>query len=278
MKKLIYILIGVALTVSVLAVAGYAYAQTKDPETPGDLAFPFDGMWGGRGGQGRGMWGGRVCLRLGGDGALSEYMLPALGEAFGLNDEQVKVLQDAKAIMKGIFVDRTPEEIQAGMQQAFDTALENAVADGAITQEQADQMAEGMRQLGPDRFGGQGGFGGRGMWDGRDGGKFGFGLMEEYLHRALAEAVGMTPEELTEAMQSGGFNLKDYAEEKGLTDEELADLMTEAYTQAINAALADEAITQSQADQMLESLKDFDGRIPFGPGLHGPRGFWFDQP
>ena len=274
MKKLIYIFVGVALAVSVLAGVGYAYAQTDDPDDSEDSPFPLMGRFSRRG---PGMWGGHGGFGPGGDGVLSEYMIPAMGEAFGLTSDQVKVLQDAKALMKDVFTDLSPEELQAGMRDAFSTAIENAVADDAITQEEADQMLERMDQFGTGRFGGHGGFGGRGMMGGR-GGLMGFGLMQDYFHPALAEAVGLTTDELTEAMYNGGYNLKEFAEEQGLTNEELADLMAEVYTNAINAALADEAITQDQADQMLEALENFDGRIPFGPGRNAPYGFWSDQP
>jgi hypothetical protein len=60
--------------------------------------------------------------------------------------------------------------------------------------------------------------------------------------------------------------------------EAISDAIQSAYESAVNQALADGAITQEQADQMLENILNFDGfGIGGGRGFHGPgpeiRGF-----
>ena len=64
-----------------------------------------------------------------------------------------------------------------------------------------------------------------------------------------------------------GFNWKTYVDGLGLSDEESAALLHDIFTNAVNAALEDGAITQAQADWMLNRLENSAGR-----------GVWFDQP
>jgi hypothetical protein len=281
MKKLLLILAGVILAVGVLGAAGYAFAQTGDtPEvetTNKGENGDFPGIAGKRGGR----WFGFDR----GEGLLSDYMFPEMARIFGLSDDQVAAFEKVKETMQGIKDAYTFDEIREMMKEAFTSAIDAAVADDAITQEEADQMLERMEQLG-ERDSSP--FGGRGM---RGNGKFpgfnlenrgmrgefprsgfagrGEGILGEYMQAALADALDLSVEELQALKSEGGFNLADYAVDQGMTVEELQDMMQGVYTNAINAALEDEAITQDQADRMLELLENYGGRMPFHPGFHG---------
>jgi hypothetical protein len=167
----------------------------------------------------------------------------------------------------------TVEELQAAQEAARAAALEQAVADGLITQEQADQIAES---------------GGRSL----RGGHFGdFGDKDEL----LAEALGITVEELQAAQEEVRAAKLAQMVEDGVITQEQADLMEarravqsyfdvesvqaaiqEAYETAVNEALAAGEITQEMADQLLSE----DAAVPGFGGFggrgghrgHGPRG------
>jgi hypothetical protein len=62
-----------------------------------------------------------------------------------------------------------PATVRTQMRTAFEEAIGQAVTDGVITQEQADQMLQGPG-FGPGGPGGRGGFGGRGGGFGGPGG------------------------------------------------------------------------------------------------------------
>ena len=90
-------------------------------------------------------------------------------------------------------------------------------------------------------------------------------MIGQYLEAAFAEALGLTVEEFQALKADEGFNIAEYAEEQNMTQEELKQWMIEIHTNAINAALEDDAITQDQADALLEQLENLPGRLPFMP-------------
>jgi hypothetical protein len=168
----------------------------------------------------------------------------------------------------------TVEELDTAQAAAQAAALEQAVADGQITQEQADQMS---------------GFGGRAM----RGGHFGaFGDTDEL----LAEELGISIEALEAAQAEAQAAKTAQLVEDGVLTQEQVDLMAarravqshldvdglnaamqEAYETAVNAALEAGEITQEQADQLLSDAAAapgiggmFDGRG--GHGHSGGRG------
>lgn len=153
------------------------------------------------------------------------------------------------------------EELQAATTTARNAAIDQAVADGTITQEQADHMKEddGGRGWGP-------------MGKGTD------------YDAELAEALGITVEELQTAQAEVQDRLLDEAVAAGEITQEEADLMTarqalheylrdrmqSAYEEAVAQAVTDGVITQAQADQILsEEGIGFPG---MGGGPRGGRG------
>ncbi len=166
----------------------------------------------------------------------------------------------------------TVDELNAAKDSAAAEALKKAVEAGLLTQEQADQMAE--RGLNTHRMPGLGRFGEDAI---------------DY-QALLADALGISVEELTEAQKAAQQAALARAVEEGTLTQEQADLiqarqalfgsekfqasMRSAFESAVAQAVDDGLITQAQADQILaESAgKSFFGRGGFGFDLGGKRG------
>lgn len=165
------------------------------------------------------------------------------------------------------------EELAAAVESARQAALDQAVAEGRLTQAQADALAE--RDLGR--------LGGRGWTHG-------------YTDSLLAEALGITVEELSAARdQVMADRLAQAVADGDLTqaqaDRIVARQAFQEYRQgqaqaemeaAIQAAVEAGALTQAQADLLLSDLAQGFGRGGFGHGFFdrgmmggefgGPRG------
>jgi hypothetical protein len=143
----------------------------------------------------------------------------------------------------GISVD----ELQAAQEEVRQAGIDQAIADGDLTAEEADLMQAGH-------------------------------ALREYIdHEAVMEQVlGMTLEELKTAREEG-VNIRELLEEQGLDREAIQEAMQSAHDAAVVQAVADGVITQAQADA-LESGDGFGGRGGSFPGRggrggHGPEGF-----
>ena len=77
------------------------------------------------------------------------------------------------------------------------------------------------------------------------------GLLHEYMEKALAEKLGL-PLATIEAQFDAGKTLYQIALDNGITQADLPAFMLEVRTQAINGALSDGVITQTQANRMLQ--------------------------
>jgi len=152
-KKRLVLLAGVALIVLLLAgLGGAAYVFADEPTPP----IPF-GWGGGRFGGGFGWTGG---------GEWTAYDTAA--ETLGLTPEELfdelragNSLTDI-AEEQGVDVEEVYETISAARSEAIPEAIEQAVDDGYLSQEQADWVLEGLDQnlfpmgrgFGRGRFGG----------------------------------------------------------------------------------------------------------------------------
>ena len=142
---------GIATLVAVvgmLAVAGIVLAQEPTPTPDGCFGLGHGFGWMGRGG-----W----------------AAFDATAEALGLSPEQLftelhsgKTLTDLAA-EKGVDLQTVQDAVAAARKDAMKQAIEQAVADGRLTREQADWMLQGLEQgwMGGRGFRGHGGF--RGM-------------------------------------------------------------------------------------------------------------------
>jgi hypothetical protein len=163
MKKITIITAALVILVAALAVSGMAFAQTQTPPDP-DQPFGGRQTWGpgtGMMGPAGSMMGGR-WNRYGSDqtspdsyGPMHESMISALAEAFNLAPEDLEARHDAGETMWEIAQDLglTPEAFQETMIQARTAAFNQAVAEGVISQEQADWMLDRMNHMWSDGYG-----------------------------------------------------------------------------------------------------------------------------
>jgi hypothetical protein len=278
MKKIMLISAILIVGVLVFGAVGYASAQTLMPRFFGGRMIDAwndgsqmmggfvngIGMMGGgrgaRGGYGTGETGPGTMM---GGGAMHDYMEEAFAEAVGLTEEEIESrfangesFYDI-ALAQGF----TAEQIPALMSEARSAALNQMVADGVITQAQADLMLERMASgMG---YGMMGGLGGRGGFGGPGGGP-GDGLLHDYMIAGFAEAFGLSTEEL-QARLDAGETMYQVATSLGWTQEQFFQTMQTVRTEAINQAVADGVITQEQADWMLERMNQM-WENGFGPG------------
>jgi len=128
------------------------------------------------------------------------------------------------------------EELQAAQQQSYSAALDQAVENGDLTAEEADQMRAQQ-------------------------------ALKGYIDREAlqAEALGMTVEEL-QAARDAGTSMADILTEQGLTSAEFRTALQAAYEAAVQQAVDDGVITQEQADLVLSS------GMRVLPGMEAPAG------
>jgi hypothetical protein len=193
---------------------------------------------------------------------------PVVGEWFGRGMGRGLMREHDQGAKLAEVLGISVEELQAAQTEARNAAIDQAVVDGQITQEQADTM-----KANEDGFG-------RGF--GRDFGRMAGGSN----HKALfAEALGITVEELQSAQEEVKDSLIAEAVAAGTITQEEADLMEarhdlqtylrdtlqDAYEAGVQQAVTDGVITQAQADQI---LSEGEGGL-FGRGGHhgGPGGF-----
>ena len=140
-------------------------------------------------------------------------------------------------------------ELETAKEAAREAAIQQAVEDGSLTQEEADLLAAKA-------------------------------ALREYIdHEALIEeALGISIEEL-QAAREGGISIPELLAENGLTMEDVQAAMQAAHEAALQQAVQDGVITQEQADQLQDGAgwgmrgPGFGGRGPGGKGFGGGRGF-----
>jgi hypothetical protein len=97
----------------------------------------------------------RLGLGLGNEGLLHDYKVAAFAEALGLTVEQVEARLEAGETLWQIAEAQglTIDEFQTKMIAASQNAINQALADGKITQEQADRMLQKVEKKGNVGFG-----------------------------------------------------------------------------------------------------------------------------
>ena len=151
------------------------------------------------------------------------------GHGLGLVDMQALLAEEL-----GI----TVEELAAAQQAAREAAIQQLVDAGVLTEEQAE-LANAAANL-------------RSHLD---------------RHDLLAQALGMTPEALTEA-RLDGKTLAEILDDQGLTLSEYQENLANAREDALAQAVTDGVITQDQLDQLQDRMP---GRMQggLGRGRHG---------
>jgi len=167
------------------------------------------------------------------------------------------------------------EELQAAREAVRTAEIEQAVADGLLTQEQADQILSNTG--GPHN--GMRGFLGHAGNDELLAEELGVSV--EALQAARAEVHAAQLQELIDAgvltQEQADMMEAQQAVRSYLDTDAISQSIQDAYEAAIEQALADGAITQAQADQMLENMPTFTPGAG-GHGFHGgfpggPHGF-----
>jgi hypothetical protein len=182
MKKFWIIGTLAALALIAFVAVGYAYAQSQDSDSPNGASGYGCGMFGAGSGQGnggrmgRGMMGNRGnnqgetgCSMMDGEyGPLHDDMFNAFAQALSLTPEELETRNLAGDTLWDIAQEQgmTTEQFQEMVSTVRTGAINQAVADGVITQEQGDFMLERMERMaengvGPGYGAGNGGCGGR---------------------------------------------------------------------------------------------------------------------
>ncbi len=160
MKKLLIGFAALALVVAFLSTTGAVFAQAGTPPTPqaGNGAY----------GQGARMGGGGVMMNTTGtEGPLHDYLVAAFADKLGMTVADLEARLDSGTTVGQVAADKglTLDQFRTLMQDARSQASAKAVADGVLTQAQADWMS----QRGPANAG-------RGAGMGRGAGARGAGM------------------------------------------------------------------------------------------------------
>jgi AcrR family transcriptional regulator len=259
--------IGIGVLVAIVVATGVAgVVMAQEPTPPSDDVAPFDGppAGGGFGMRGpRGMRGGQP---------------QALADALGIT------IDDVHAALAGTIADlaegqgMTLADVVDALIDPMIERLEQAVEDGRLTQDEADEQIEQMEErllegleTGSWFSMGPGGFRGPG------------GAQPEL----LADALGMTAEEVHEAL-ADGQTIAELAEAQGVALEDLVDALMAPMIERIEQAVEDGRLTQDEADEQIEQmaerlLEGLESGTGFGRGMMhggfgGHRGGMGDRP
>jgi len=94
------------------------------------------------------------------------------------------------------------------------------------------------------------GVGGRGMM----GGQGGYGFMHDSVEQALADKLGLTEEQVEDAL-ANGTTMYQLALDNGIAEADLPAFMNEVHQVAFDKAMVDGVMTQEQADWMQERMQ-----------------------
>jgi len=144
------------------------------------------------------------------------------------------------------------EEFQAAMQAAHEAAVQQAVEDGVITQVQADLILDSEASFAPGGPGGSTGKDGPGELQGREGAA-NFPGRGENMDTYLAEALGISVEELQAARQKASEAAMDAAVESGEITEEQVNLME--VRQALKGYIDQKDLTATALGITVEELQ-----------------------
>lgn len=180
--------------------------------------------------------------------------------ATGGSNERATAFAEALSEQTGSEV--TADDVIAAQKEVAKDRVEQAVADGNLTREQADEILERIEN--GERVGR--GFGGAGGH--HRGGGFGGPAS------GVAEALGLDADAVREALRDGQ-SLSEYAESQGKTRAEVVDAIKKSITERITER-GGEAPTDAELTEKAEAIADGErggkgfGRRGHG---HGPGGF-----
>jgi hypothetical protein len=207
----------------------------------------------------------RTKLALGAGAALAVVGAGGAVAATKLSpSEQSRAVVEDAAKQLGV----EPSKLTDALKQALENRIDQAVEDGALTQEQANAMKQRIEAddfpllagplLGHLHRGGLHGHGFRGL----DG---------------AAAYLGVTEAALRASVENGK-TLADVAKERGKSVDGLVDAIVAEKTTALDEAVEGGRITKAQRDEIVERLKAWtaslvNGERPAFPGRRGDHGF-----
>jgi hypothetical protein len=199
--------------------------------------------------------------------------LAAAAKYLGLTESALRTqLQDGKSLAD---VAKAQNKDLSGLKDAILAAaksdLDKAVSDKKITQSQADDIYNGLKDRIDDLVNGQLRFRG-------PGGPHAFGAFGDDLG-AAAKYLGLTESALRTQLQDGK-SLADVAKAQNKDVSGLKDAILAAAKSDLDKAVSDKKITQSQADDIYSQLKSHiddvvNGKPGDGPRFRGKRRGWF---
>ncbi|MCL5960111.1 MAG: hypothetical protein M1358_12505 [Chloroflexi bacterium] len=164
----------------------------------------------------------------------------------------------------GISVDNLTKAIDTTRDQILDEAVQN----GKITKDQADKIKQRTPNGNLMPFIGKGHFGFKGK---RPGTNFGV-LGRDVTVQALANLTGKTVDQVKQELQSDK-NIKKFLDDNKITNAQLHDAVVQIVQQKVDQAVKDGKLTQQQADNILNKIK----QAPcngFRPNGFAPRSGW----
>jgi hypothetical protein len=150
-------------------------------------------------------------------------------------------------------------ELQTAQKAARDQLIDDAVAAGRLTPEQAAKL-KSAEPGAP-----------HGLAFNRAKGAPGVGVAIKNALGAAAEALGMTPQALWTELQTGK-SLAVIAEAKGIDSDELTESIVESIEADLQQAVTNGRLTQAQADRLSEGLEDRIAQMIEREGFRGPGG------
>lgn len=192
----------------------------------------------------------RLLVALAGAVTLTVFLL---GTAFA----QTAAVPGSGANYGQAFLDRLAAalgidraRLDAAAKQAGNEVIDQALKDGAVTQAQADRMrqrvAQGAWPMHPGFLGRRG----HGLLHG------GRGMGGPELD-AAATALGMTRADLVTELQNGK-TIGQVADARGVDRQQVRDAIVAAHRAELDAAVKNGALTQQQADLMLQLYQTYD--------------------
>ena len=171
------------------------------------------------------------------------------------SEEDEQAIIDASAKQLGV----EPQALEDALESALGARLDEAVKEGRLTEEQATELKERLKDGTLPLFGGRG--------PGHHGG---FGLHGPELFAAAAAYHGVTEDELRTQLEAGK-SLADVAEAEGKSVDGLEAALVDAAEQELADAVAAGRLTDAQRDEALDRFEERVDDLVQREGI-GPRG------